>query len=192
MLKLKSIFIAFLLLWLTACGGQQIPTSAPPLFISQENISDNRNFVNVSIDAIKFLGQTGDVAGKGEFRLLIIGADTSGRSSGTYCPGNAPIQVNQGDVVRSPCLFVISFDENNVSDGVFLMVIALDEDKSSLPADLSYEVASNSLAWALTKYLEEGGMIAADSSGPVGIGVGVLISFVGGKTKDWIQKADVI
>ena len=113
-------------------------------------------FVNLYIDQVKFLGNTGDINGTGEFRLLILAADTTGKSSGMFCPGNAALRVRKGDIVNSPCLLAISFDEDKVSNGVYLTVMAVDEDKSSLPADLSYEAASGYLAGALSKAVTNG------------------------------------
>ena len=99
MLKQKSIVTFLLLAILMPFNGFAF-SPASSLFTEQESMV-NKHFVNISIDKIQFLGKTGDIIGDGEFRLLILSADTKGKSSGLYCPGNAPIKVKQGDTVGS-------------------------------------------------------------------------------------------
>lgn len=156
----------------------------------------NSTFVNLYIDEVKFLGNVGDVTGPGEFRLIILAADTTGKSSGMFCPGDGPLSVRKGDIVQAPCLLAVSFDESKVSDGVFITIMAVDEDKSSLPADLSYEVASAGLGKALGSAAKLGakklGLTITTKSTPFTFAASVLYSFLSGKLKEWIQKADII
>lgn len=151
-----------------------------------------RNYINLYIDEIKILGNTGDLVGMGEFRLIILAADTTGKSSGMFCPGNKPLKMRKGDVIKGPCLFGPSFDEAVVSDGVYLTVMVVDEDKSSLPADLSYEAAANGLSSAFGKAVENGAISLGIKSTPYTFIASTLVSFLGGKLKEWIQKADII
>ena len=184
--------ISFLLLAIIMpYKGFTAAAPASSLFIASESIA-NKHFVIFNIDKVQFLGKTGDVIGDGEFRLLILGADTKGRSSGLYCPGNKPIKIKQGDTVNSPCLSGFSFDEDTVSDGVFLTIIALDEDKSSLPADLSYEMVSNQLGKALEKRIGDGVFKVATATIPYAVPIQILTSLLTGKVKAWIEKADIV
>jgi len=176
---------------LAACNATPSP-DIPPLFVSQKPVDESRMLITVSVDEVQILKGVGDPIGKGELRFLIIGADTTGKSSGIYCPGDKPISVQTMQVIKSPCLFGANFDEQSVGNGVLFMFIALDEDKSSLPVDLSYEVALNGLAYGLEKLLEARKIVEGATSGPVAIGIDILVSYVGGKVKDWIQQADVI
>jgi hypothetical protein len=185
MLKLRSI-LSFLL-----CA-MLVSTQAP----AAAQAAGKVNFVNLYIDEIKILGNTGDLTGPGEFRLIILAADTSGKSSGMFCPGDRPLKVRQGDTVKSPCLFGPSFNEATVSDGVYLTIMAVDEDKSSLPADISYEAASSALGSAFGSAVKKGvvktGLATAAKSTPYTFVAGVLFSFLSGKLKEWIQRADII
>lgn len=191
MFKPLIVIVSIFAVILAGCGAN--PTPAPPaLFISREEIDDDRSFINVNIDEVKILKKTGDLVGQGEFRLLIIGSDTQGRSSGTYCPGDKPIKIQVGSTVKSPCLFVLGFDEQMVSEGVFLMVIAIDEDESSLSTDLSYELIANQMGDALGKMVAKGILGTASKSNPYSIATQVLVSFLGGKVKNWLEEAEII
>ncbi|MEO7839367.1 MAG: SH3 domain-containing protein [Anaerolineales bacterium] len=189
MLKLRSIF-SFLLLALLMPYNGIIPVAMP------EGNSRKSNFVNLYIDEIKILGNTGDLTGQGEFRLIILAADTTGKSSGMFCPGNAPLKVRKGDTIKAPCLLSVSFDEATVSDGVYLTIMAVDEDRSSLPADLSYEAASSGLSYAFGSAVKKGVfkpvITAVTKSTPFTFAVSVLYNLLSGKVKEWIQRADII
>ncbi|MCC6500997.1 MAG: hypothetical protein IT313_12090 [Anaerolineales bacterium] len=190
MVKLRFIYL-FLALVLILPHNEVVPVQA----LAGEN-SANSTFVNLYIDEVKFLGNVGDVTGPGEFRLIILAADTTGKSSGMFCPGDAPLSVRKGDTIHAPCLLAISFDESKVSDGVYITVMAVDEDKSSMPADLSYEVASAGLGKALGSAAKQGakklGLAITTKSTPFTFAASVLFSFLSGKLKEWIQKADII
>jgi hypothetical protein len=154
------------------------------------------NFVNFYIDEIKILGKTGDPIGPGEFRLIILASDTRGKSSGMFCPGDAPLRMRKGDTFKVPCLFGPSFNEATVSDGVYLTVMVVDEDKSSLPADLSYEIIAGKLGEAFGKAVAKGavkaGLAVASKTTPITFAAELLFGFLTGEVKDWIQKADII
>lgn len=190
MIRRRFIYL-FLVLALISPYSEVAPVHAMP-----GESSTNNNFVNLYIDEIKFLGNVGDVTGPGEFRLIILAADTAGKSSGMFCPGDGPLSVRKGDIVRAPCLLAVSFDESKVSDGVYITIMAVDEDKSSLPADLSYEVASAGLGRALGSAAKQGakklGLAITTKSTPFTFAASVLYSFLSGKLKEWIQKADII
>lgn len=185
MFKFRSIVSLFLLTVILPVGGNG-PISPVHLFYN------NKHFVNVSIDKIQFLGNTGDVSGNGEFRLLVLSADTKGKSSGTFCPGTGPIVVKTGDSVSSPCLNTITFDEDTVAEGVFLTIMALDEDKSSLPKDLTYELVSNQLGSALGKAVGNKAIKVAALSIPYAVPIEILVSLLTGKVKSWIEQADIV
>lgn len=185
MFKLRSFVSLFLMTVILPFGGNG-PISPAHLFYN------NKHFVNVSIDKIQFLGNTGDVSGNGEFRLLVLSADTKGKSSGTFCPGTGPIVVKTGDSVNSPCLNTITFDEETVAEGVFLTIMALDEDKSSLPKDLSYEVVSNQLGTAFGKLVKDKSIKVAALSVPYAVPLQILISLLTGKVKSWVEQADIV
>ncbi|MBX3037690.1 MAG: hypothetical protein KF758_12345 [Anaerolineales bacterium] len=187
---LKSLHFIIIVSLVACSTDEALPP--PPLFISEREVSNSRSFINLSIDEIMILGDVGDIAGSGEFRLLIIGADTSGKSSGTYCPGDDPISIQKGDTITSPCLFTISFDEKKVADGVFLMLIAIDEDESSLSADLTYELIANKLGESLGQAVAKGILGVATKSNPYTLATQVLVSFLGGKVKNWIEEAETI
>jgi hypothetical protein len=158
--------------------------------------SATSNFVNLYIDEIKILDKVGDVTGQGEFRLYVMAADTTGKSSGMFCPGSKSLKVSKGDIVKAPCLLSVSFDDSKVSDGVYITIIAVDEDKSSLPTDLSYEAASAGLAeglgWVAKKAAPKLGIKVLEKSTPFTFAVSVLYSVLSSKIKDWIQQADII
>src|SRR5690606_21460393 len=151
MFRMRFKFLILLTVMILPYAG------ASPAAAAQTQISDTqttKNYINLYIDEIKILGNTGDLVGMGEFRLIILAADTTGKSSGMFCPGSKPLKIRKGDVIKAPCLFGPSFDEAVVSDGVYLTVMVVDEDKSSLPADLSYEAAANGLSSAFGRAVE--------------------------------------
>lgn len=154
------------------------------------------NYVNLYIDEVKILGNTGDLTGQGEFRLIVLASDSNGKSSGMFCPAGSSLKMSRGDTVYSPCLLSVSFDEAKVSDEVYLTVMVVDEDKSTLPVDLSYEAASSYLGTAFGKAVKKGllkvGAAKLAKSTPFTFTVSVLFDLLTGKVKDWIQKADVI
>lgn len=191
MFKLRFMFSVLLVTMLLPFEG-----IAPVVAEESSMPNATSNFVNLYIDEIKILGNIGDLTGPGEFRLIIMAADTTGKSSGMFCPGDAPIKVRKGDTVKAPCLFGPSFNEDNVSDGVYITIMAVDEDKSSLPADLSYEIVSSNLSKAFGKAVTKGivkvGLTTAAKSAPFTFAAEILFSLASGKVKDWIQKADII
>src|SRR5690349_18128176 len=128
MFRFRSIVSVLLVVLLLPYGS--MPEVQAKSLDSEAGAS--RTFVNLYIDEVKILGNIGDIAGQGEFRLIVLAADTSGKSSGMFCPGKGPVKVRRGDTVTAPCLLAVSFDEAKVSDGVYLAIIAIDEDKSSL------------------------------------------------------------
>ena len=196
MFRLRFIFSFLVLATTLPYGGTSSEYKTQTQFDLSQEKSDNINFVNLYIDEIKFLANVGDVTGPGEFRLIILAADTSGKSSGMFCPGDKPLKVRKGDTVQAPCLLAVSFDESKVSDGVYITIMAVDEDKSSLPADLSYEAASAGLGKALGSVAKKGaeklGVTLLTKSSPFTFVASVLYSFLSGKLKEWVQKADII
>ncbi|MBK9926641.1 MAG: SH3 domain-containing protein [Anaerolineales bacterium] len=190
MFKLRFVVSVLLAAVLLPYGGISSVTAAQP---EKPETGAQSNFVNFYIDQIKILGNIGDVNGPGEFRLFILASDSKGKSSGMFCPGNGPISVRKGDVVDTPCLFGPSFDEAKVSDGVYLTVMVVDEDKSSLPVDLSYEAASSYLSDAFGKAVKKGLIKAGiTKSSPYVFAAEMLVSLLGGKIKEWIEEADII
>ncbi|WKZ38767.1 MAG: SH3 domain-containing protein [Anaerolineales bacterium] len=193
MFRLRSVFLVFLMALILPYAGAS-PAAAAQL--GMPDTQRTRNFINLYIDEIKILGNTGDLVGAGEFRLIVLAADTTGKSTGMFCPGDKPLKMRKGDVIKAPCLAGMSIDEATVSDGVYLTVMVVDEDKSSLPADLSYEAATSGLSSAFGRAVKERaitlGLTTAKNSTPYTFIAGTLISFLSGKLKEWIQKADVI
>lgn len=176
---------------LGACG-EKPTTDAPPLFVTEKAASGDHHYINFFIDEIEILGKTQDIIGEGELRVLIIGADTAGNSSGLFCPGDEPIRIKQGDRIKSPCLFGVSFDENSISQGVFLMIFVLDEDQTAIPMDFAYETAANLLGKALGEAISKNILKVSSTSNPYVLATEVLVGFLAGKVKDWFQKADKI
>jgi hypothetical protein len=193
MLRLRSIF-SFLLVAMIIPFQGAIPGPVTGLAIPSGIATGN--YVNLYIDEITILGDIGDIAGEGEFRLIVLASDTNGKSSGMFCPGDKPLKVRKGDTVKTPCLFSMGFPEDQAADGVYLTVMAVDEDKSSLPADLSYDAASIGLSKALGSVVKTGGkklgISALTKSVPVMFVASVLYSVLSGKLKEWIQRADII
>ncbi len=154
------------------------------------------NYVNLYIDEVKILGNSGDLTGQGEFRLFVLASDSNGKSSGMFCPAGSPVKMKKGDTVYSPCLLSVSFDEARVSDEVYLTVIVVDEDDAPLPIELSHEAAlgylGNAFGKAVEKKLIKVGAAKLAQSTPFTFTVSVLFDLLTGKVKDWIQKADVI
>ncbi|MGB8984274.1 MAG: SH3 domain-containing protein [Anaerolineales bacterium] len=185
MFKLRSI-LAFLL-----CA-MLLSTQAP----ATAQAAGKANFVTIYIDEITILGKSGDLTGAGEFRLIILAADTKGKSSGMFCPGDKPLKIRKGDRLKAPCLFGPSFNEAAISDGVYILVMAVDEDKSSLPADFAYEAASAGLGKVFGDAVKGGlvraGLSTLAKSTPVTIAVSAVFSLATGKLKEWIQRADII
>lgn len=194
--RLRSIFSFLVLVTIFPYKGiSPAHVTGGQLALSPENTTTS-NFINLYIDEVKFLGNVGDVTGPGEFRLIILAADTTGKSSGMFCPGDKALKVRKGDTVQAPCLLAVSFDDSKVSDGVYITIMAVDEDKSSLPADLSYEAASaglgNALGQAAKKGAQKLGITVLTKSTPFTFAASVLFSFLSGKLKEWVQKADII
>lgn len=185
MLKLRSI-LSFLL-----CA-MLLGTQAPATVQAAGKV----NFVNLYIDEITILGKTGDLTGAGEFRLIILAADTKGKSSGMFCPGDKPLKMHKGDTFNSPCLFFPAIDESKVADGVYYTIMVVDEDKSSLPTDLPYEIVSNKLGDAFGKAVAKGvvkvGLATASKTTPYTFAAELLFGFLTDEVKDWIQRADII
>lgn len=177
---LVTIFI------LNLAAGTSASTASSPSFATQQYS------INFRIDSVKILGNSGDPFGEGEFRLLIVGADANGRSSGMFCPGYKPIKIRTGETVKSPCLFSLSFDESQVGSNIFLMIMVLDEDKSSLGADLTYELVTQKLGESLGKAAGKSLLKLGSKSAPVFIPISILTSYLSGRVKDWIEKADMI
>ncbi|MDP1546352.1 MAG: SH3 domain-containing protein [Anaerolineales bacterium] len=193
MFKSRFVFSVLLAVIIASSSGGAYVVAAP---LDSPNENSTNSYVNLYIDQIKILGNTGDITGPGEFRLIIMAADTTGKSSGMFCPGNEPLKMRKGDTINSPCLLAVSFDENKVSDGVYLTVMVVDEDKSSLPVDLSYEAATGHLSKAFGsavkgKLVKVGASTLAKST-PFTFAVEVLFSFLSGKVKSWVEKADII
>jgi len=195
MIKYRSILSILFLAMILPYQGIA-PASALRSQLRVPEGSNNLSFVNLYIDQIEFLGKTGDTFGAGEFRLIILAADTTGKSSGMFCPSDTPLKVHKGDIVKAPCLLTVSFDESKVSDEVYLTIMAVDEDKSSLPADLSYEVATSTLGSAFGKAVKNGlvkaALVTAAKSTPFTFAAEVLFSLLSGKVKEWIEQPDTI
>ena len=197
MFRLRSVF-SFLLVALILPYGGILPAANTPAAMPE--ILAKSNFVNLYIDEIEILGDIGDFSGQGEFRLIVLAADTRGKSSGMFCPGKGPIKVSRGDTVPTPCLLAISFPEDQVSEGVYISLMVIDEDKSSLPADLAYEAAvgylNEKLEAAFTSAVKSGAVKVAarlaGKSNPYVFVATVLTSFLAGKAKAWIEQADII
>jgi hypothetical protein len=184
--KLRSIVSFFLLiLVLPYPGNAPVPF---PIFRASENLDADRHFIIVNVDEITFLGPTGDVTGDGEFRLLMIGSDTKGHSTGLFCPGDKPMTVKQGKTVSDPCSFGLSFDEKKMSDSVVIMIMALDEDKSTAVTDIPYETAVSGLGEVLGKAVAQ----YAPKLNPYTFTLQALLSFSAGRIKNWIERADVV
>lgn len=193
MQKLRYMFSVLLAIAILPFNG--IPSAAASFTRADQRAVTN-NYVNLYIDEVKILGNIGDLTGRGEFRLIVLASDSSGKSSGMFCPAGSPLKMSKGDTVYSPCLLAISFDEAKVSDEVYLTVMVVDEDKSTLPTELSYEAASSYLGTAFGKAVKKGllkvGAAKLAKSTPFTFTVSVLFDLLTGKIKEWIQKADVI
>lgn len=143
--------------------------------VSPSPVAAEQNFINFNIDFVKILGKSGDPIGEGEFRLLIVGADTTGRSSGMFCPGHKPIKISTGaKTVTSPCLFSLSFDEKKVGDSIFTGHGA--DAKSFAFGALStfYELVTQKLGESLGKAAVKGLLKLGLKSAPVTIPIAIL------------------
>lgn len=193
MKKLRFIFSVLLVMGMLPFDGVSPAAAAYPRVEENAAVS---NYVNLYIDEVKILGNIGDLTGQGEFRLIVLASDSNGKSSGMFCPAGSSLKMSRGDTVYSPCLLSISFDEAKVSDEVYLTVMVVDEDKSTLPTDLSYEAASSYLGTAFGNAVKKGllkvGAAKLAKSTPFTFTVSVLFDLLTGKVKEWIQKADVI
>ncbi len=160
-------------------------------FLTQTADSNKRTIINLYIQQINFLGNVGDT---GDFRLIVLVADTTGTSGGMFCPGDGPLKVRKGDVVISPCLFPLSFDEAKVSDSVYLTVMAIDETGSPPFADLSYETILSNLASAFGNAVLTGTVKieAIGESKPYNFSIDALMNLVTGKVRTWLEKAEFV
>lgn len=152
------------------------------------------SYINFYFEEIEILGNIGDNTGPGEFRLIVLAADTTGKSSDMYCPGDEPLNARKGDIVEFPCLLSVSFDEAKVSDGVYIVVMAINETKSPLPADITYETISDNLGSAFGNAVsnEVVKVEAIDESGPYNFSVDVLMNLVVGQVRTWLEKAEFV
>lgn len=162
-----------------------------PQPVSGAPLSASLTYINFWVDQVKILKSTGDPFGSGEFRLFAVAADKYGHSAGLFCPANAPVSIQVGTVISHPCSAGLFFKEEDISNGLVIMVSGVDEDQSTEIADLGYEVLSNGLATGIKNALVAKSIIAS-TSGPIGIGLDILTSFVTGKVQNWIEKADVL
>jgi hypothetical protein len=172
---------------LIVCGASIVD----PQPVSGSPLSTSSTYINFWIDQVKILKSTGDPIGSGEFRIFAIAADKYGHSAGLFCPANAPVSIQIGTVVSHPCSAGLFFKEEDISSGLVIMVSGVDEDQTTEIADLGYEVLSNGLASGIKNALVAK-KIVSTSSGPLGIGLDLLTSFVTGKIQSWIEKADVL
>ncbi|MBI5935561.1 MAG: hypothetical protein HY867_17810 [Chloroflexi bacterium] len=151
-------------------------------------------YVNFWIDQVKILKSTGDFMGSGEFRILAVSGDKNGRSTAQVCPAYAPVTIQVGTVISSNsnlCSAGMVFKEEEYKDGIVIMVLGVDEDESTEIADLGVGVLSNGIASGIKGALVAKKIITT-SSGPLGIGVDLLVGFITGKALDWIEESDVL
>lgn len=132
--------------------------------------------------------------GAGEFRILAVSGDKNGRSTAQVCPAYKAATIQVGTVLSSDrdlCSAGMVFKEDDYKDGIVIMVLGVDEDESTEIADLGVGVLSNGLATGIKAALEAKKIITS-ASGPIGIGVDLLVGFITGQAQKWIQEADVL
>lgn len=165
-----------------------------PQSVSAAPQATQSTYVNFWIDRVKILKSTGDFMGSGEFRILAVSGDKNGRSTAHVCPAYKPAAIEVGTVLYSSinlCSAGMVFKEEEYKDGIVIMVLGVDEDESTEIADLGVGVLSNGIASGIKGALVARKIIAT-SSGPIGIGIDLVIGFITGKAQDWIEEADVL
>ena len=184
------IFFARLTALVAACGS--LPTNLPPENVTAGPAGEQQPYINFWIDKVTVKKSVGDWIGKGEFRLFIIIADTNGKTSRLTCPDNEPFKIDVGTIIKDPCTAGIFFKENETTaDGVYIMVVGVDEDKSTGIAGMNNDIIASGLSDALSKAILAG-EIFEGASGPVGITVSLIANFAVSGIKDWIEKAEVL
>jgi hypothetical protein len=145
---------------------------------------------------VKILKSTGDFMGAGEFRVLSVSGDKNGRSSALTCPAYTPASIQVGTELSSDrygqlCSAGMVFKAEEYNDGIVIMVLGVDEDESTEIADLGVGVLSDGIAKGIKGALVAKKIITT-SSGPLGFGISLLVSFITGKAQDWIEESDVL
>lgn len=165
------------------------PASAAPQPIQS-------TYVNFWIDKVKILKSTGDIVGSGEFRILAVSGDANGRSTVQICPAYKAATIQVGTILSSErdrelCSAGMVFKEEEYKSGIVIMVLGVDEDEKTEIADLGTGILSDGIASGIKAALVAK-KIMTTSSGPIGFGINLLVSFITGKAQDWIEKADVL
>ena len=184
-----SIYIIIIVSLLVSCGTTAVETPAEVL--KDEPIAvEQPAHINFSVDQITLLTDVQDLNEYGELRLFVIVSDENGRSAGMFCPSGAAFPVKRGTVINKPCAAGLFFEEDTLGDVLHILILAVDEDQTSLGGELAYEGIINGLSEGLVS-LAFTKDVASVSSGPVGFGINMLVNFLSGQIKDWIEEADI-
>jgi|SaaInlStandDraft_4_1057021.scaffolds.fasta_scaffold160702_1 hypothetical protein len=96
-------------------------------------------YINFSIDQITLMTNVKDLNEYGELRLFVIVSDENGRSAGMFCPSGDAVSVKKGTVINDPCAAGLFFKEDAIGDVLHILILAVDEDDTSLGGELAYE-----------------------------------------------------
>lgn len=133
-------------------GTANLPGAELPIPIGTHEVKPVE-YLSVEIHSVQVKRSIGDASGRGDFRLLVILADTLGHSTATYCPGKNPLSI-EIDQVFKPCgENAISLNKKDLKGDLYVYLIALDEDQASAGESLSLDGLSSLLAYGLGQFV---------------------------------------
>jgi Tol biopolymer transport system component len=155
--------------------------------------AQNQSFVLINVTRVKIIGPAGDIDGRGDFRLLVLAADTNGNSGGTFCPGSEAIKIRSGDTIEPCGPFGLSVQENRLGDDLYIVLIGVDEDNGDFFADMGGEIGVNLLSKGLVEGVKRLGELAGATVNPVGVFLlEVALGVTAGQVRDWLEQQDVL
>lgn len=191
-----TILIVFLAT--TAACSQPPPANPqrPPSQMTAVFAPGQDQHISVTVKSVELVhsGES-SVNDPNEFRLIIIGTNGEGESSGAFFPGDEAYALNVGQRFSQHC--IISFDEKTAGDEYYLLLIGVDEDEVSFAEDLGYELGINVLAAGFMKGAKAlaaaGGVTVSGGAALVaGLVVDQALTFAGDHVVDYFQQKDVI
>lgn len=150
--------LLFACLLLVGCA-QWLDPDRPARDIEIGPIDGRSSFLTLTVEEVQVLGKTGDFTGAGELRLMIIVSDDE-EAGGLLCPAGQPISVQTGDVVE-PCTYGLSVPEANLEDDLYVLIVGLDEDRSTMASEFTSDAALGFLSRGLVSGIRRTPGIAA-------------------------------
>lgn len=180
-----------------ACASPPDNPAQPPSRATQVPYTGQHELIAVGIDAVTpwRSGESGPNE-QTEMRLLVIGADAEGHSSGLFCPGEEPIEIIAGQTVNSPCGSILAFNPATAGDEFYLLIAAVDEDEIDFIGDLGAELGIAALSkWLLNgvKGLAHAGSAAGGVVGIAGeVALEAAVGYVGGEAVNYFEREDIL